>query len=630
MSHNAPRFMRRRVAVVVGVLAWSGSALTSLAADIPRIAWLTGGHTRSSRVFLSSDEQKLVATGGDKVWRMDDGVLETVNAPRSSGMALSPDGTLVAGTAIGNKIDLWRLSDGEIVRTLTGHSDIVQDLAFSPDGSLVASASRDKSVKVWRVSDGQLIRTLTGHTDMARAVRFSPDGTMVASASQDKTVRIWRVSDGAFLGSLTGHTQYVGSLAFSSDSTLIATTSGDKTVRVWRVSDRVLLATLTGHDWPAVAVEFTPDSTFVVSAGIDWTVRVWRLSNFTQERVIPVDAYPNSLYMFADSQRVAVGTDGNPRIIRLADGAELARYGGFTQPITSVVLSPDGAWIAAAELDTLEQRLHMLDANSGKVVSTLTINQREQFEEISPLAISPDWSMFATRNAGGREIYIRDLQDGSLLHTLTGHVSVIYEVAFSPDGQYLASAGEYQSGLWRVSDGQFIRFFEDNFGTGFHSVTFSPDSVYVAAGAIDQGKIWRVSDGALIAGFSDPGQFFVETLAWSPDGTLLASGGSSQSVSLFNPDDGSLVRSLPGHTNGVTQVTFTANGKQLFVSGLDGHIRVWNPATGASLFDMTRGMGRRVNSVAASSNGRQFTYGSDDVFVGFARTPLRTAEPTRR
>jgi WD40 repeat protein len=96
-------------------------------------------------------------------------------------------------------IKLWQVSDGSLVRTLSGHTSAVVDVAFSPDGTLVASGSADDTIKLWQVSDGTLVNTLTGHTLFALRVAFSPDGAELASASFDMTLRLWKVSDGSLV-----------------------------------------------------------------------------------------------------------------------------------------------------------------------------------------------------------------------------------------------------------------------------------------------------------------------------------------------------------------------------------------------------------------------------------------------
>ena len=80
--------------------------------------------------------------------------------------------------------------------------DDVRSVAFAPDGETLASGSTDRTIKLWRVLDGALLRTLTGHTGPVKSVAYSADAQTLASGSRDDTIKLWRLADGALLRTL--------------------------------------------------------------------------------------------------------------------------------------------------------------------------------------------------------------------------------------------------------------------------------------------------------------------------------------------------------------------------------------------------------------------------------------------
>jgi sugar lactone lactonase YvrE len=266
-------------------------------------------------------------------------------------VSFSPDGSLLASGSGDGTIKLWRVADGSLVRTLTGHTNRVWSVSFSPDGSLLVSGT--VTIKLWRVADGSLVRTLTGHTGAVRSVSFSPDGSLLASGSWDDTIKLWRVSDGALVRTLTGHTGAVNSVSFSPDGSLLASGSNDKTIKLWRVSDGSLVRTLTGHTGGVNSVSFSPDGSLLASGSGDETIKLWRVSDGALVRTLTGHRYSVSSVSFSpDGRSLASGSnDGTIKLWRVSDGSLVRTLTGHRYSVSSVSFSPDGSLLASGSGD---------------------------------------------------------------------------------------------------------------------------------------------------------------------------------------------------------------------------------------------------------------------------------------
>lgn len=146
------------------------------------------------------------------------------------GVAVSPDGRLLATAGVDDVARIRDLATGRLVFELVGHSKPVTAVAFSPDGATLATSSVDHDVRLWSVATGRLEHLLRAHFAVVSDVAFSPDGRWLVTAGPT-TAGLWRMPEGNFLEYLRGHTGRLVGAGFTADGRTVETASVDGTVR---------------------------------------------------------------------------------------------------------------------------------------------------------------------------------------------------------------------------------------------------------------------------------------------------------------------------------------------------------------------------------------------------------------
>lgn len=156
------------------------------------------------------------------------------------------------------------------VRTLQGHQHSVR--AISAHGDTLVSGSYDYAVKVWKISTGETLHTLRGHTQKVYSVVLDHERNRCISGSMDNLVKVWSLDTGSVIYTLEGHQQLVGLLDLSHDRLVSA--AADSTLRIWDPETGQCKHVLTAHTGAITC--FQHDDHKVIS-GSDKTLKMWNV-----------------------------------------------------------------------------------------------------------------------------------------------------------------------------------------------------------------------------------------------------------------------------------------------------------------------------------------------------------------
>lgn len=162
-------------------------------------------------------------------------------------------------------------------------------VSVDPLRDRLASSSPDRIIRIWNTKNGNLIRTIHGHSGNISSIEFCPNGKAIVSASEDTTIRIWDVKTGTEIKRLEGHSAKCNSASFSHNGEKIVSTSIDNTIRVWDVASGNEIRIIDDITDSVHAAIFSPDDHYVIST-VGKEIKIWgafsldELISMTRER----------------------------------------------------------------------------------------------------------------------------------------------------------------------------------------------------------------------------------------------------------------------------------------------------------------------------------------------------------
>nr|WP_322710334.1 serine/threonine-protein kinase [Nostoc sp. ChiSLP03a]MDZ8211424.1 serine/threonine-protein kinase [Nostoc sp. ChiSLP03a] len=353
----------------------------------------------------------------------------------------------------------------------------------------VAPSVQQRCAPLWRC-----LHTLTEHSgalSSVNALAISPDGHTLASASDDKNIKLWDLNTKKVLASLSGHSQAVKSVIFSPNGQILATASDDKTIKLWQFDTLKEICTLWGHAHAVKSVAFSPDGQILASGSWDKTIKLWDVNT----------------------------------------GREICTIAGHQLKVNSVAFSPQGQLLASASYDRTI-RLWQISRRGrgagsweqGDMDSAELKDRLQGTKEISPFPLPPAPCPFPSAPLP---------HFPRLLGTLSGHAWAVLTVAFSPDGQILATGSDDNTiKLWDVNTGQLICTLVGH-SWSVVAVAFTADGETLLSASCDKTvKLWRVSTAEEIVTLSGHVDS-VSAVAVSKVTQLIASGSRDKTIKLW-------------------------------------------------------------------------------------------------
>ena len=383
-------------------------------------------------------------------------------------------------------------------RTLLEHGAPVWAIAFNFDGTKLASLGDDRSIRIWDVRSGtQLLRLRTDSKSQEAPngrVLFHPDGAHVLSADLDGQLRVWRLEYGPAPRHLNGHEKSVNAVVFARSGSVVSG-SADGTIRIWDALSESAPQTLTNggnvsdlafsHDGQTLAATSgysDEDSNRFRGGSIDLydSTHVYAATTLVEQEdgfaCVAID--PRDALLAAGTgkwdEEAEDYVEGAVLLYDLRSKQLITTLRGHAQRIIAVSFHPKESLLAT--IDAMGSEVRFWDLKTKRPAGSLPTA-----DEVQTIAFSQDGRWLVT---GGHLVTVWDWKSRTIQHRLRTN-DFITRLAFSNDGKTLATACQDRSiYLWDVATGQHRATLVGH-SRPATSVAFSWDGNFLATGSAD-------------------------------------------------------------------------------------------------------------------------------------------------
>ncbi|GMH63294.1 hypothetical protein TL16_g03675 [Triparma laevis f. inornata] len=532
------------------------------------------------------------------------------------------------GMSAGGTIVAISTSKAEILYKLEGHKKTVTNIAATADGNKIVSVSYDKTAKIWDVNrqTGPKLQPITEVMEKdklyIRSVAISPNSEVFCLGGGDSRTGFIHIYDMNepynHLLDLVGHKETVRCLEFSKDKRTLFSGSSAKTIKVWDLSltptstesksvsvtvtaSGRLRKTLIGHTDFVNCLSESPCEKFLCSGSNDGTIKIWDVLAGVELRELKVNANVCGVCYMEHHDIKAASADGQIRVFNLsASSRPNLTFLGHKAEVTAISISKDGSTLVSSSLD---DTVRVWDAKGDKGEKDALTLKGHDFYVIC-VDISSD-ARLALSGSYDDHIIIWDLNSK-------------YEEKKIKKGDETWAKRDQKFHLGTIlninEDGTYQIQFEDN--NTKENVALEDINLFMKNKINFGNRVrYKVETGEILMEFKGHTDR-VSALEPTSDGKHLVTGSWDHSIIVWELPEGSgevkngkIVRRLEGHSDYVKSITL--DDSFILSGSADNLAKVWDLSSG-ELLHTFQGHQGAVNSVAIHPSGDFIATGSFD------------------
>ncbi|MGE0090879.1 MAG: hypothetical protein AB7S50_15525 [Bacteroidales bacterium] len=328
---------------------------------------------------------------------------------------------------------------------------------------------------------GNNFNAINGHTGSVMDIAFIPETNTLFTTGGDGKILKWNIEDLKIPFETIIENPFVQRvIAITPDSKFMICGTDESKIQLFSLTNSVsLMKDLTGHTSIIVALAVSGDSKFFVSVSNDKTIRKWDLTTFNNDILLQIETKINSLKITPDNKQLLIGTQDGKILLFDIESKSIVKtiFEESKNAVTAFAYNHSGKWMASGDS---KGNLKIWDTKNYTLIETLE-GHRSRIYDID---FSPDDQLVASTSLDGT---VR-MWDCSNINNqpvvLTDHESWVLSIAFSPDGKRLITSSNQKERIlvWSTTTEQMAKdlkpYLERNMTTDEWNVFVAKDVDY--------------------------------------------------------------------------------------------------------------------------------------------------------